>query len=93
MQHYLRRTVDGHQPNPPDSKIGHQHLDHCIDYLRQVLMCHGDLTPITMGWDEQIDSWKPNFRIKHTCRKFDKIYDFALKYNTTGSDIEAAHVD
>lgn len=25
-----------------------KHLDHCSDYLRQVLMCHGDMTPITL---------------------------------------------
>ncbi|KAI1201491.1 hypothetical protein F5X97DRAFT_320253 [Nemania serpens] len=26
------------------------HKDHCIDYLRQVIMCHGDMTPITFEW-------------------------------------------
>ena len=24
------------------------HIDHCVDHLRQALLCHGDLTPVTM---------------------------------------------
>lgn len=24
------------------------HIDHCVDHLRQALLCHGDLTPVTI---------------------------------------------
>jgi len=63
-------------------------LAHCVDYLRQVLMCHGDLTPITLFYNESTDFVVPNFRIKHTCRNFAKIWDFAAKRNRSGISIE-----
>ncbi|KAH7386592.1 hypothetical protein BKA64DRAFT_580946, partial [Cadophora sp. MPI-SDFR-AT-0126] len=61
---------------------------HCIDYLRQVLMCHGDLTPITLTWSDEMDWVKPNFSIQHTCRNFQSIWDFALSRNLSGISIE-----
>ena len=61
---------------------------HCIDYLRQVLMCHGDLTPITLAYDIKENFVKPDFRIKHTCRDFESIWNFAAKGNRSGISIE-----
>lgn len=64
---------------------------HCVDYLRQVLMCHGDLTPITLHYAEnRIPHVMPDFKIKHTCRNFEAIWDFAAKRNTSGISIEGA---
>ncbi|KAH8655088.1 hypothetical protein BGZ60DRAFT_532709 [Tricladium varicosporioides] len=62
-----------------------KHLSHCVDYLRQVIMCHGDLTPITLKIRN--GHYLPNFRIKHTCRNFDSIYEFAERRNTSGFGI------
>ena len=59
---------------------------HCIDYLRQVLMCHADMTPITL--DLVPHKYNPNFSIKHTCRNWDRVWDFALERNISGSAIE-----
>lgn len=61
---------------------------HCVDYLRQVLMCHGDLTPITLTYNHKSEFVDPNFRIKHTCRNFDRIWNFAAKRNRSGISIE-----
>ncbi|KAH8803632.1 hypothetical protein F5884DRAFT_889025 [Xylogone sp. PMI_703] len=74
-----------------------KHLDHCSDYLRQVLMCHGDMTPITLdrtkwGMEQEtrrerdelpVPPFKPDFAIMHTCRNWDLIYEFALQRNTS----------
>jgi hypothetical protein len=54
-------------------------IGHCIDYLRQVLMCHGE---------NRIPHILPDFRIRHTCRNFDSIWNFAAKRNTSGIGIE-----
>jgi hypothetical protein len=61
---------------------------HCVDYLRQTLMCHGDLTPITLTYNKTKQFTDPNFRIKHTCRNFDSIWQFAAKRNRSGISIE-----
>ncbi|KAF9886379.1 hypothetical protein FE257_011524 [Aspergillus nanangensis] len=37
---------DHHHHLPPD--IEKMHIDHCIDQLRQTIMCSGDLTPVTL---------------------------------------------
>jgi hypothetical protein len=75
-----------HSHHPHESEWSKtKHLSHCIDYLRQVLMCHGDMTPITLERrDGKKPPYRPDFRISHTCRDWDKLYDFAAKRNTSG---------
>ena len=48
------------------------HMEHCMDRLRQAVMCHGDLAPSPMY------SWEGfNFALgrggEHTCRKWEPI--------------------
>lgn len=65
------------------------HTDHCIDYLRQVLMCHGDVTPITHFYHEtRMRNFWPNFTVPHTCRKWDKIVAWAEAGAKSGMTIE-----
>ncbi|OJJ47404.1 hypothetical protein ASPZODRAFT_16085 [Penicilliopsis zonata CBS 506.65] len=68
------------------------HVDHCIDYLRQTIMCHSDVTPITHipkpSHHQRGAPWMPNFASKHTCRNFWKIHEWATRYNTSGWTIE-----
>lgn len=47
--------------------------DHCINHLRQMIMCNADITPIPTRWygginQNYIDSNRP-----HTCRNFGKL--------------------
>lgn len=56
-------------------------------------MCHSDVTPIThkarpKPHHPRLPNWVPNFSVPHTCRNFDKIHDWAKKYNTSGFVIE-----
>ena len=47
--------------------------DHCIDILRQSLMCTADVGLITFDWvNEHRGPW-PNFSILHRCRDYDKL--------------------
>ncbi|KAJ5394014.1 uncharacterized protein N7487_011655 [Penicillium crustosum] len=71
-----------------------KHVDHCIDMLRQYLMCAGDVGIVTMNWVEKFGIY-PDFSTQHKCRKFDKIVEWAdehaapsLPYNGGGSDLE-----
>ena len=49
-------------------------------------MCHGDLTPITLELAPH--KYKPNFSIKHSCRNWDRVYEFATERNISGTVIE-----
>ncbi|KAG1805895.1 hypothetical protein EV424DRAFT_1647224 [Suillus variegatus] len=43
---------------PEDYRI---HLDHCIEILRQNIMCRGDVTMLTYDWVEGVEDPFPNF--------------------------------
>lgn len=57
--------------------------DHCLEMLRMNLMCQSDVGLFTFEMtDEGI--W-PDFSTWHTCRKFDKVLDWAME-NTVAND-------
>ncbi|KAH8805226.1 hypothetical protein F5884DRAFT_859835 [Xylogone sp. PMI_703] len=49
------------------------HLDHCIEMLRQVIMCNADLHIITYNWVDQVDYAWPNFNLNKQCRDFNAV--------------------
>ncbi|KAG1842863.1 hypothetical protein DFJ58DRAFT_805453 [Suillus subalutaceus] len=63
----------GHNESPENYRI---HLDHCIEMLRQNIMCRGDVTMLTYDWVEGVKDPFPNFNIPHRCRNFEKILDW-----------------
>ncbi|GFG19482.1 hypothetical protein IFM5058_10133 [Aspergillus udagawae] len=62
-----------HDPEPAYSI----HINHCLDHLRQALMCHVDVTPIPVLWAEKEDRPLNDFQVEHTCRNFWKVKDWA----------------
>ncbi|PCG89450.1 hypothetical protein PENOC_106480 [Penicillium occitanis (nom. inval.)] len=52
------------------------HLDHCIEMLRQTLMCNADIGIIVHEWVEHYPRPYPNFNTWHQCRNFDDIMDW-----------------
>ncbi|KAG0697876.1 hypothetical protein DFH29DRAFT_944379, partial [Suillus ampliporus] len=61
------------------------HLDHCIEMIRQNIMCNADVTMITWDWVERHRIPYPNFNTRHQCRNFEKILDWAVEH--------AVHID
>ena len=64
------------------------HLDHCIDAIRQTLMCASDITPMPFAWYLEYQVNFPVFDTLHTCRDFDAIKEWAqarqsLTFDTT----------
>ncbi|KAJ5114124.1 hypothetical protein N7456_002658 [Penicillium angulare] len=55
------------------------HMNHCLDYLRQAVMCNVDVTPIPVSWDDKEDRPLPDFEMEHTCRNFWKVRDWAIE--------------
>lgn len=55
-------------------------LDHCVDTLRRIIMCHGDITPRTFEWSdlERHPVMKP--RSVHECRKWEPIETYAKNH-------------
>jgi len=53
------------------------HLVHCIDSLRQTLMCTADISVIPFRWEEQQQRPILTLNSTHTCRNFDTIRKWA----------------
>ncbi|KAI4141043.1 MAG: hypothetical protein L6R39_005532 [Caloplaca ligustica] len=49
------------------------HLDHCIDSLRQAIMCASDLSPYVFQWSEKERGIRAFANAVHTCWRFDAV--------------------
>jgi len=59
-----------------DPDFYHVHLDHCIELLRQSLMCTADVGLITFDWVADHRRPWPDFSTQHRCRNYDAIVDW-----------------
>ena len=50
---------------------------HCLDMLRQAIMCQGDTTPLTMTWDTKLQLAVANWTTPHECISWNKLDDWA----------------
>jgi hypothetical protein len=55
------------------------HIDHCIDTIRQYMMCNPDVTATTWVWDADEQKSKAVADVAHTCRNFDDVKAWAIE--------------
>jgi hypothetical protein len=53
--------------------IMEHHFEHCVDVLRQQLMCTADPGMVTFRWVEGISGPYPEFKTKHVCRDYEAL--------------------
>ncbi|KAL2011330.1 hypothetical protein VTN00DRAFT_4048 [Thermoascus crustaceus] len=56
------------------------HIDHCIDMLRQVVQCNGDVGIVTSSWVKGHDGPYPDFSVWHKCRRWQPLMDYTVKH-------------
>ncbi|KAG4441929.1 hypothetical protein IFR05_002613 [Cadophora sp. M221] len=68
------------------------HWDHCIDILRQTLMCHADITPMPFYYRQSDDNVYSVLAASETCRDFERVREWAVerqivhwRWNETGT--------
>ncbi|KAI2630946.1 hypothetical protein GGR54DRAFT_177870 [Hypoxylon sp. NC1633] len=67
------------------------HLDHCIDALRQFVMCQGDIGVFSFDFPfNDGDPW-PNYSTPHTCRNFDSIRQWGIDHTVPRGPDEPEH--
>ncbi|TEA19375.1 Cyclochlorotine biosynthesis protein O [Colletotrichum sidae] len=63
--------------------VARDHTSHCIDTLRQALMCTSDVTPYLVykrkGSSATEAPLREDFQASHKCRKFPKLLDWVTK--------------
>ncbi|KAG1813507.1 uncharacterized protein BJ212DRAFT_394744 [Suillus subaureus] len=67
-----------YRPTDTSLEVIPMHLDHCIEMIRQNIMCNADVTMITWDWVQGLETTYPNFNTRHQCRNFEKILDWAV---------------
>ncbi|KIW69493.1 hypothetical protein PV04_05366 [Phialophora macrospora] len=70
---------DYYQDRHNDARAARLHLEHCLDYVRQSVMCHADLSPVRLVWNENFGREVPDFETWHTCRDYGLIRDWAVE--------------
>ncbi|KAF2174154.1 hypothetical protein M409DRAFT_16423 [Zasmidium cellare ATCC 36951] len=60
------------------------HVDHCIDYLRQSIMCSGDMTleHYSMLDNGTLGPGVNGYFVNHQCKNWDQIVDFATTHRS-----------
>lgn len=76
-----------------DGLNGIEHLDHCINILRQSLQCFSDVSPYVFQWDEASGEVGAYANVAHTCRNFDDVRNWALDRTYTGTWGREGHRD
>lgn len=69
----LLPTIRGIEPRDDDG-FEHNHIEHCLDYLRQSVMCSGDTT--LEPPDERPEKGKSPLQgwgVEHTCQSWEEI--------------------
>ncbi|PLB48380.1 hypothetical protein P170DRAFT_427466 [Aspergillus steynii IBT 23096] len=76
---YINHTLDAEMTEM-------NHIDHCLDSVRQSVMCHSDIAPITWTWDDSSGSAKGVLTNHHTCRDFEAIRTWAMEHHAEAFD-------
>jgi len=74
----------------PPEKNRHQ-VDHCIDTLRQSIMCYGDMTPFLVTKQRNPAGWMNDFNGHHTCRNFTKLQEWTVAHGAEDWGPEQGH--
>ncbi|KAJ5188597.1 hypothetical protein N7491_004916 [Penicillium cf. griseofulvum] len=60
--------------------------DHCLDGLRQYVMCNADLSINTFDWIPNYPKPWPNFEVVHKCANWESIEEWVLANSFNGFD-------
>ncbi|KAI1192459.1 hypothetical protein F5X97DRAFT_329620 [Nemania serpens] len=71
---------DKAEPWKDSPQVLRYHLDHCIDNLRQKLMCDADAGILTYVWVKGHPAPFPDFSVQHKCRDFDALKDWVTEH-------------
>ncbi|KAJ6538089.1 hypothetical protein B0H19DRAFT_1382647 [Mycena capillaripes] len=72
----LRKQV---HPAHNYTRMGLDHIRHCIGVIRQALMCSADISTVVWQWSEDRQRVEQRDDIVHVCRDFDRIRDWTSK--------------
>ncbi|KAK7696270.1 hypothetical protein QCA50_000923 [Cerrena zonata] len=82
---YYRDPVTGNIDNISPQDLN-DHVSHCLDSIRQSLMCSSDISVIVWQWSTKQNLSLPRMDTARSCRNFDKIADWARDHRSVHFD-------
>ncbi|EIM79520.1 uncharacterized protein STEHIDRAFT_163559 [Stereum hirsutum FP-91666 SS1] len=76
----------------PLAKVPFDHVAHCINSIRESLICSADITPNVWYWDERVQRSIPSFDVVHECRDFGALKEWALERQLDGEFDTTVHI-
>ncbi|PYI06043.1 hypothetical protein BO78DRAFT_316369, partial [Aspergillus sclerotiicarbonarius CBS 121057] len=62
------------------------HVDHCLDQVRQALVCNADVSVVHYAWSDTVQGNRPRVDNQHTCRNYTKILEWASTRSIEAQD-------
>ncbi|KAM7185569.1 protein of unknown function (DUF3328) domain containing protein [Rhypophila sp. PSN 637] len=68
-----------------EERLNRLHTDHCLEILRQAVLCHADVSLFTLQWSEGSRQPRADFSQEHQCADFDAINAWAAERRVDAS--------
>jgi hypothetical protein len=81
LQNQIRKRLYVTEVDEEDLLTNTEHVEHCIDALRQSLMCSADITPLPWMWVEEDQQAKVFAEVLHQCRDFSLIQKWGMEHH------------
>ncbi|KAJ6555968.1 hypothetical protein B0H19DRAFT_1292866, partial [Mycena capillaripes] len=62
------------------------HIDHCVERIRQGLMCNVDTSVLVWEWNPTFNETRVRLRVPHQCKDFSKIHEWTRDKLMTSFD-------
>ncbi|KAJ7938294.1 hypothetical protein B0H13DRAFT_1851737 [Mycena leptocephala] len=89
LQNQIRQALHPkYYPNWGMHTIGARefHIDHCVDRIRQGLMCNADTSVLVWEWNPTFNETRVRLRVPHQCKNFSKIHEWTRDKLMTSFD-------
>ncbi|PLB50800.1 hypothetical protein P170DRAFT_474356 [Aspergillus steynii IBT 23096] len=78
---YLNHFEDLQKSREHNLAHEQERVDHCIDILRQKIMCDADSNLVTYNWVQRVRSPVANFNSHHQCHDFKEVMGWAEEHS------------
>ncbi|TPX18223.1 uncharacterized protein E0L32_002732 [Thyridium curvatum] len=82
------REKDSAQARQVLAYLETEHVEHCIESLRQSIMCHSDITPLVSQWNSEKQQMELRSSVVHSCRSFQRVREWASDHQLKFSDLD-----
>ncbi|KAK5996325.1 hypothetical protein PT974_03080 [Cladobotryum mycophilum] len=75
---YYKNVFEAFEFDDIEGSYGRRHISHCLDTLREAIMCASDISVINWQWNSEANKALGHGDVVHSCRSFDRIREWAV---------------